>query len=394
MPLEPESANSVFGRKIADSVAKDDYKANIENGSINLNTGLNLTDFIVEKSHIDRMKKRQYEAIDHNEKPEGECAYYSILLGILNKQQGLQITAAWRQPWELVEVQIRPVEVLNIVKRFKSVLKLCLKSTLVNVVCELNDLLEPFGLLFSMFQVKVVVNFVRLFNNTNTKCIKNNVSLFSKNLLPTVEKKAVKVVQLTLSMPKEDDTEIDCSFLRNPHYASLIVTYDKMSKIVEANKTIELNDPNRVLDKPKMKGAFDRIFSCALCMNGFVRRKAYDEHIRTCAGPKTTRYTFNEEEYTLFKDQNRTDPPPFDMFFDTKTPIDDDKCTEPTLLLGSYAIVVVFSDNILASKNNSLENFTCFRSKKMDVDQVTKQLVPNFMLSSIKEEDARAVYIT
>ena len=193
-------------------------------------------------------------------------------------------------------------------------------------------------------------------------------------------------------MPADADTEIVCSFLRNPHYASVVMTYDKPSKIYEANRTIEMNDANREPDKIKMKGAFDRVFSCALCMNGFVRRKAYDEHIRTCSGPKTTRYTFNEEEYTLFKDQNRTDPPPFDIFFDTETPIDDDKCTEPTLLLGSYAIVVVFSDNILASKDNSLQNFTCFRSKIMDVNQVTKQLVPNYMLSSIKEEDARVVY--
>ena len=65
LPLEPESVNSVLGRKIAESIAKDDCKANCENGCINLNTGLNLTDFIVEKRHIDRMKKRQNDAIDH-----------------------------------------------------------------------------------------------------------------------------------------------------------------------------------------------------------------------------------------------------------------------------------------------------------------------------------------
>ena len=154
------------------------------------------TTFLYERFYMNeriRMQLTFYRMIDstYTFSYKGLHMLNSILLGILHAQQGQPTAAVWNQPWELVEVQIRPVEVLNIVKRFKDTLKLCLKSTLINVVRELNDLLEPFGLLFSIFQVKTIVNFVRLFNNTNTKCIKNNVSLFSKIWLPLVEKKDV-----------------------------------------------------------------------------------------------------------------------------------------------------------------------------------------------------------
>ena len=117
--LEEGTNNSLLGRKIAESAARDTQKANEDEGCINLNTGLNLTDFVVEKTHIERMKKRQKDAIDHNEKPTGECAYYSILLGILHAQQGQPTAQVWNQPWELVEAQIRPMEIVDIVKRFK-----------------------------------------------------------------------------------------------------------------------------------------------------------------------------------------------------------------------------------------------------------------------------------
>ena len=99
-------------------------------------------------------------------------------------------------------------------------------------------------------------------------------------------------------------------------------------------------------------------------MKGFVKKGTYEEHIKTCSGSGNTVYKFKEEVYTHFDHQSKTDPPPFDIFFDTETPINDDHCIQPTLVLGSYAIVVIFSDNILQSKNNELENFTCFRSKK------------------------------
>ena len=196
---------------------QDDREVNSEKDCINLNTGLNLSNFVVTKSQIDRLKQRQLDAIDQNKKPPGECAYYSILLGILHAQQNKPVKD-WRQPWELVEVQISPPEILDIVKRYKDDLKLCSVTILKQVVEELNDLLAVFNIAFSILEVKTVVNFVRLFNNTNTKCIKNNVSLFSKLLLPKIEKADVKMIQLSLTLPKNGDNEIDCSFLRNPHY--------------------------------------------------------------------------------------------------------------------------------------------------------------------------------
>ena len=140
------------------------------------------------------------------------------------------------------------------------------------------------------------------------------------------------------------------------------MTYDVASKLEQVNKRIESGGD--ISSEKKLKSQFDRMFSCAICLTGFTRQKAYNEHVSLCSGPKMTHYQFKEEEYTYFQDQKRTDPPPFDIFFDTETPIDDDHCSEPSLLLGSYAIVVVFSANILASKSNTLENFTCFRSKK------------------------------
>ena len=151
-------------------------------------------------------------------------------------------------------------------------------------------------------------------------------------------------------------------------------------------------DEEPVADKrKKFQTNVTKIYTCLMCMKGFVRKIAYDEHIVICTGPGTTTYKFEDETYTHFNEQNKTDPPPFNIFFDTETPIADDTCTEPTLLLGSYTIVVVFSDNILANKDNNLKNFTVFRSKKMPVTSLTKLLVPSFMRPSIKEEDARAV---
>ena len=232
---------------------------------------------------------------------------------------------------------------------------------------------------------------------------KNNVSLFSKLLLPKINNKAnVKMIQLTLTLPKIlNDREIDCSFLRNPHYSSVIMTYEVGSKLDQIHNRIE-NEGKEVAattaldgsndgEKIKLKGQFDRMFSCNIFLTGFTRQKAYNDHASVCSGSRTTHYQFMEEEYTYFQDQKKTDPPPFDIFFDTETPIDDDHCGEPSLLLGSYSIVVVFSDNILASKKNSLQNFTCFRSKKMTAIQAEKVLVPGFMIPSIKEEDYRAV---
>ena len=58
-------------------------------------------------------------------------------------------------------------------------------------------------------------------------------------------------------------------------------------------------------------------------------------------------------------------------------------CAEPTLLLGSYAIVVVFSNNIPAN-NKKLQNITVFRSKKMKPAKMTKSLVPFFMMPSLR----------
>ena len=84
-----------------------------------------------------------------------------------------------------------------------------------------------------------------------------------------------------------------------------------------------------------------------------------------CSGPGTTIYKFKDETYTYFEHQSKTNPPPFDIFFDTETPINDD-CVQPTLLLGSYAIMVVFSDNILVSNDNNLENFYLFPLQKND----------------------------
>ena len=142
-------------------------------GCLNLESGLNLTDYIVDKKLIYKLKKRQFEALDHNEKPPGECVfYYSLVMGLLHQQDGKPTTGQWRRPWDTCEDEIRPVEVMDVLKRYKSQLKNCLLTTLLYVLEELNDALASFDISFSLFKVKDKVNFVRVFANTRSKYIK------------------------------------------------------------------------------------------------------------------------------------------------------------------------------------------------------------------------------
>ena len=47
----------------------------VENTALNFKTNLNLSEYVIDDSLIKRLKKRQYDALDHNVK--GECAHYS-----------------------------------------------------------------------------------------------------------------------------------------------------------------------------------------------------------------------------------------------------------------------------------------------------------------------------
>ena len=62
-----------------------------------------------------RLKKRQFDAIDHNVKPKGECAYYSILMGILYAEAGKPKN--WQINWQNCEKQMNN-EVLAEIKQY------------------------------------------------------------------------------------------------------------------------------------------------------------------------------------------------------------------------------------------------------------------------------------
>ena len=95
--------------------------------------------------------------------------------------------------------------------------------------------------------------------------------------------------------------------------------------------------------------------------------------------------------HTLFLSIKTKQIPPFYILFDTETLVSDEDGGKRTLLLGSYAIVIIFSENIIASTSNGLEHFTIFRSKKMNVRHMGKIKVPRYMLSTLDHEDVRAV---
>ena len=127
-----------FKEKIIEMHEKIKQNDDNQNAGVNLETGLVLSDYVVDKGLIERMKKRQQDAIDHNLKPIGECAYYSILMGILHAQSGKPVHASWKRKWDSCESMIKPVEIVEIVKRFQEKLKYCLLSILMSVLRELN----------------------------------------------------------------------------------------------------------------------------------------------------------------------------------------------------------------------------------------------------------------
>ena len=354
--IDSSKASEGLQQKMAEADEKDKKSIISENKGLNLDTGLNLSDFEVNKSMLDRLRAKQHDAIDHNLKPVGDCAYYSIIMGILHAQLGKPTALSWRQPWKECEAKIDS-RVLEIVRGFKKQLNFCLLSTLMYTLQDLNVLLVPFDILISLYKVKPVVNFVRLFTNSKSKYVKNHVSLFQKVYLPIVESSNVSVIQLTISPNTSTDFELSCSFVRDIHNVSVILSCERDDEMREMARNIE-NIPTRVgsesgdmgeveenasdIDdmeeesKTPLRGQIGKLYTCELCMTKFIVKKSFLKHSLSCNGPGSTQYVFPDESYTYFDHQSKTDPPPFDIFFDTETPTCTDTLVEPTLLLGSY----------------------------------------------------------
>ena len=79
------------------------------------------------------------------------------------------------------------------------------------------------------------------------------------------------MVQLTLSPAPSGAKELECSFLKNIHFASVLLTCDKESKMAEVTRHIE----GGIDDEPKkvIHGTMAKIFSCHLCLGGFMKKK-------------------------------------------------------------------------------------------------------------------------
>ena len=122
--------------------ARAEHTDKVENTGLNLETNLNLSDYAIDDSLIKRMKKRQYDALDHSVKPEGKCAYYSIIYAILFSDEN-KPSPKWKMSWKGSEERLKP-EIMAEIRPYKEQLKLCLAGTLMHVICELNERLEKF----------------------------------------------------------------------------------------------------------------------------------------------------------------------------------------------------------------------------------------------------------